>query len=294
MAPSQRDLMRELFNLHSGDRGAVLDAYIVADERGEVRRTRNANGTSSREYAIRLWASGMHMGWLPKEGGCRTLTAISKKITRDAVPLFEVPLAAMGIEWRNDPSRPQPTNESLTYWSNLVDEWVLNSDMPLLIRKGRTSGESSGKLASGRTFVRCDNSPAHWAYMGCFADERPSLEDVVQQIAEGFLPIAMARTRGAEKSLIEAGTHVPCGGFLSRSKYGQVNKFSDRCAYKLCHLRAVGLGSRGEVESFEEKSLRSHMKLLLDPTNMIVVPQRYSGVGECQAFLDAFADNLDS
>jgi hypothetical protein len=123
--------------------------------------------------------------------------------------------------------------------------------------------------------------------MGCCAGERPSLEDVRAQLAGGELPLAMARAR-SEKALIDAGTHISCGGFISKSKYGQVNKFTDGRAYKLCHLKAVGLGSRGEVEDFHEADLRDHMLRLLKPSNMVVVPLRYAGVGECQAFLDAF------
>src|SRR5262249_48770305 len=162
--------------------------------------------------------------------------------------------------------------------------------MPILVRKGGHRA-IEGKLASGRKFSRCDNSPAHWAFMGCCADERPTLEEVARQLADGELPLAMARAR-SEKLLIEAGTHVAIRGFISRSRYGQVNKFTDGKAYKLCHLKPVGLGSRGEVEEFGEASLLAHMRLLLDPRNMIVVPLQYAGVGECQAFLDAFLGEL--
>jgi hypothetical protein len=34
--------------------------------------------------------------------------------------------------------------------------------------------------------------------------------------------------------------------------------------------------------------LEAHIRLLLDPANMIVVPLEYAGVGECEAFLDVF------
>jgi hypothetical protein len=287
MIYAQRTLMRKLFAEHEGNRGLVLEAYAAADERGEVRRARNSNGVSSREYAIRLWANGMHVGWLSGGKGAPPKSAIgANRILNEAVEIFEEPLAQMGRLWREDPSRPRPSEPSLDYWRSLVAEWCERMDLPLLVRKGGHRG-ILGKLPSGRKFVRCDNSPAHWAFMGCCAGEHPTLDEVSCQITSGQLPVAMARTR-AEKLLVEAGSHTAWGGFISRSKYGQVNRFTDGRAYKLCHLKPVGLGSRGEVEEFEEAALKEHMRLLLDPSNMIVVPLRYAGVGECQAFLDAF------
>ncbi len=288
MAGSQRDTMRRLFIEFQGDRESVLRAYEKADFEGSVRRTRNGNGVSSREYAIRLWANGVNQGWLSGSlhGTARVSTS---KVVREINPLFEGPLSEMGRQWQRDPTRPRPTEEAMVHWSELVDEWCEDRDLPLLIRKG---GHRAilGVLPSGRSFARCDNSPAHWAFMGCCAGVLPTIGEVKDQLVKGELPLAMARTR-PEKSLIEAGTHIPVGGFISKSKYGQVNKFTDGRAYKLCHLEAVGLGSRGEVEDFEESLLRKHMKLLLSPSNMIVVPLEYAGVGECKAFLQAFIES---
>ena len=100
-------------------------------------------------------------------------------------------------------------------------------------------------------------------------------------------PLGAPQPRWPTLADLSAGTHTSCGGFIGKSKYGQVNKFTDGRAYKLCHLEGVGLGSRGEVEEFEEMTPREHMQRPLDPSNMILVPLRYSGVGECQAFVDA-------
>jgi len=283
--------MRKLFDELEGDREKILAAYVAADQRGEVLRKNDINRTSSSEYAIRLWANGVHKGWLEVSSSVEKPKIAKSKYRNDEVDLFEKPLTEMGILWRDDPSRPEPSTEAKAFWSGLVAGWCAHDEMPLLVRKGGPRGVIE-KLPSGRPFVRCDNSPAHWAFMGCYADQRPSLTEVFRQLAEGELPILMARAR-TEKALIEAGSHTAYGGFTSKSKYGQVNKFTDGKSYKLCHIRPVGLGGRGEVEEFDEISLKDHMMRLLDPTNMIVVPLRYSGVGECQAFLDAFLPSSD-
>ncbi len=278
--------MRKLFDEFEGDREKILAAYVAADQLGEVLRKNDRNGTSSSEYAVRLWANGVHMGWLGVASTAKKRKTGASKFSNDEVDLFEGPLSEMGILWRDDPSRPEPTPEARSFWSALVDEWCANEEMPLLVRKSGPRAVIE-RLPSGRPFVRCDNSPAHWSFMGCCAGQTPSLIEVFRQLAEGELPITMARAR-TEKALIESGSHTAYGGFISKSKYGQVNKFTDGKSYKLCHIRPVGLGGRGEVEQFDEISLKDHMRRLLDPNNMIVVPLRYSGVGECQAFLNAF------
>jgi hypothetical protein len=285
--------MRRLYAEHGGDRERVIDAYVEADQRGEAPRLRDGNNTSSREYAIRLWANGKYHGWLDDGKHPRSLEPKSAVATQQKqVPIFDAPLRLLGSYWALDPARPRPEQNALDHWSALVDEWIAEPSLPLLVRKGGDRGVLRTH-ASGRTFTCCDNSPAHWAFMGAIQGELPCLADVAEQLRNGELPTTFARAR-REAGLLNNGECEPCGGFLAKSRYGQVNRFPDGSQYKLCHIKSVGIGARGEVQDLDIQSLKRHMRLLLDPANMMVVPLEYSGVGECRAFLDAFSQALDS
>lgn len=288
MLYGQRELMRRLYSEHLGDRERVLRDYSEADDRGEVKRSRDANSTSSREYAIRLWADGVSKGWL--EGGSspgkKRVTASANVAQSDIEPTFEDSLRKLGESWRENASRPKLTPQAVGHWQTLIELWCNDETVPLPIRKGSARGLMHTH-PSGRRYVPCDNSPAHWAYMGCHAECLPNLAEVLDQMKSGRFPFAFARAR-SEKALIDQGTHEAFGGFLGSSAYGQVNRFPDGRQYKLCHIEPVGLKSRGEISDIPIEDLIRHVRLLLDPSNMLLVPLPYAGVGECAAFLDAF------
>lgn len=287
----QRELMRQLYEKHVGDKALVIQEYVQFDEQGLVQRKRDDNKTSSREYAIRLWANGMYHGWLgePFEIKPKQITksaTVGSKFIVEELDEFEVALEQLGRAWQCDPRRPHPSPESLTYWSALISDWCADPQMPLLVRKGSTRAVKRVHR-SGRVVIPCDNSPAHWAFLGCYKGAEPTLADVLEQLQSGTLPLAMARSR-EEKALVDVGEVEAVGGFIAKSAYGQVNRFPDGKQYKLCHLEGIGLRVRGTAESLDEMILRRHMRQFLDPTNMIVVPKRYSGIGECPPFLRPF------
>ena len=292
----QRELMRRLYDEHEGDRDKVIAEYAKLDEAGLVERKKDGSGTSSIEYAVRLWANGKYHGWLsPNLSPTKKSVSNSKKpsssskFEKEELVEFESALVALGQSWKNNPERPKPRQQSVDYWSDLIHLWSEDSSLPILVRKGSLRALKKFHR-NGRTVISCDNSPAHWAFLGCFGDFTPTLEDIEHQLESGQLPITMARNR-AEKALIEAGDFEPIGGYINKSIYGQVNRFPNNKQYKLCHLDRVGINVRGEAETLEEEVLKSHMKRFLDPTNMIIVPIRYSGIGECESFLAPFREN---
>lgn len=287
MAFGQRELMKRLFAEFGGDKEAVILAYTLADERGEVRRSRNQSSTSSREYAVRLWANGIYQGWLSVEDTPKVRRSVSAPKPRisDSNPAFEEGLIQLAQSWFNDPSRPVLTIQDRSYWKELILEWCEDPTMPLPVRKTGNRGFLLDH-PEGRGYFLCDNSPAHWAFRGCYQHFRPSLEEVRRQIEHGKFPVKMAPTRDESKLKLEGALQY--GGMSGGSEYGKMNPFLDGRSYKLCHLDSVGLGSRGEVASFTIQDLKRHVMKLLDPSNMILVPLQYGGVGECKAFLDVF------
>lgn len=63
--PTQRDVMRDLYQRLRGDTAAVVREYAAAERRGEVGRWRNDYGLAPEEYAERLLADARRKGWIP-------------------------------------------------------------------------------------------------------------------------------------------------------------------------------------------------------------------------------------
>ncbi|MDB4909148.1 MAG: ATPase superfamily-like protein [Gemmatimonadetes bacterium] len=61
---SQRDKMRELYRTHGGNESRILDAYVRAENAGEVIRRGNRSNLSSEEYATALLRDGLRKGWI--------------------------------------------------------------------------------------------------------------------------------------------------------------------------------------------------------------------------------------
>jgi len=208
----------------------------------------------------------------------------------NAFKSFKDGLRAIALSWRDDPMRPVTTPEVRAHWNDLINAWCDCVDIPLPIRKSGNRGLLY-KHPTGRSYVLSDNSPAHWAFMGCFSGAMPTLHEVREQMESGVFPFSFARSR-SEKSALATGEQLSYGGFLGSSRYGQVNKFPDGKQYKLCHLKPVGLKARGEVQDFSLDELKDHVRRLMNPSNMIVVPLEYAGVGECAAFLEPFMEHI--
>ncbi len=60
----QRNVMRDLYRKHGGDRDAVCAAYAEAEKAGLAPRKRKGT-TSAEAYAKLLWSNGINKGWLP-------------------------------------------------------------------------------------------------------------------------------------------------------------------------------------------------------------------------------------
>ena len=59
----QRDVMRDLYRKHGGDRDVVCAAYAEAESSGLAPRKRKGS-MSAEVYAKALWADGIKKGWL--------------------------------------------------------------------------------------------------------------------------------------------------------------------------------------------------------------------------------------
>ena len=208
--------------------------------------------------------------------------------------LFEQSMEALGKSWFDCHSRPQPKQEDINYWHDLVNDWKQDQTLPLLVQSLGPRGLRLTHTQSGRAMVICDSSPAHWSFMGCLTGQKPTLVDVMQQLRSGELPL-MKTTLDPKMGVTERATLSHNGaytGVLAKSKYGNATMkgaFPGNAKYKLClrysnYINCKFVENSG-IEEFSESGIKYNMSMFLDPSNMILVPKQYSELSKCQAFL---------
>ena len=175
--------------------------------------------------------------------------------------------------WRISKKRPSPAANVLDNWDRLLNDWVADDSMPLLIRKSGLPRGSVIQHKTGRALVPTDNSPAHWSLSQALNGEVPSLDECRVQLESGKLGIALAFKGDERKQATYLGTLKNCKNLMQ---------------WRICHIEPVSDASRTPLAERDITDLLEHSKRFLRPRNMFVV-SRNSGLGEVGAFIRAFA-----
>ena len=173
-----------------------------------------------------------------------------------------------GEFWRNSPCRPRVAPPVLASWAQLLDKWISDESLPLLVRKHRGTRGRFIAHDTGRILVPVDNSPAHWSMGLALDDQCPDLESIRALFEDDALPVAMTMT-----ATERAGANLTGG---RAAWHGLLNSFG----WKVCHSREVGLRTRKALQHVPIQLLNEHFRALLDPANMFLVPLRWAGFGE--------------
>ena len=196
----------------------------------------------------------------------------------------------LALQWRDSPERPRVDSNVLVYWEALVNNLAENSQMPLLVRKGgrdvKNNVVSRGRLymhsLSGRPLVHVDNSPANWCLSAAFQGESPTVDQIISGLEIGSFPIAMMLKADERQSATYRGT--------LKTKMNPPNL--NTTGWKVCHIESIGLKDKKPATELPLELLKAHMKLLLNPRNMFVVPKDL-GLGENPDYIAVFRELLD-
>lgn len=192
-------------------------------------------------------------------------------------PALREALRDLGRRWAADPARPTIAEHTLRAWRQLVEEWITDERLPLLVRKFRQNRGALVESGFGRKLVPTDNSPAQWVFAIAFDGICPSVQEVAEWLADGRIPVAVAFSGGEREGATYRGLLGRCPGTGS-------------AGWKLAHLERVGLGGRGAIESFSRSAIEHHFRLLMSPDNMFVVPAAWAGLAEVDEFLEGFLE----
>lgn len=189
-----------------------------------------------------------------------------------------VALRRLASNWRESATRPQITGHDALVWHRLIQGWVEDRAMPLLIRRPRYGRGREVAHPSGRILVPTDDSPAVYLLSLAMEHRRPSRWELQEALETGRLPVAASLTDEERKQARYSGT-------LEEMDAPNLQELG----YSVCHISRVGL-RRVPLRERTEVELVAHSLLFLSPVNMFVVPKEYEGLGELPEFVDEMDD----
>ncbi len=176
----------------------------------------------------------------------------------------------IGALWHNSPNNPQIDNEVLKRWDNLIEEWITDKDMPLIIRKETNKRGQSFVHPCGREIIISDNTVAIWAYSNVLKGTVLTLSQIKELLRQKELPMVFMATKEIKAN---AKYTKPLGGYA----------MSD---WKLCHIQPVGFNTNTSIEDLEISDIENHFRKYVNPNNMFVLPKEIGYLGEIDVFID--------
>jgi hypothetical protein len=172
------------------------------------------------------------------------------------------------------------------HWDQLVDDWIADVNLPLLVRIGRPPPFEHRYgfeivHSSGRKLVAADNSPAHWAFTRAFEGWRYSLEDVRYQLHNCTLPLVYRQEDAHHERTYR-------GMLTSRDwVFGAIG-------WWLCHIDGVGYPiqhpAAETLQNTPIEHLTAHFRRFVAPSNMFLIPRQNHELGDAPDFILAISE----
>ena len=176
----------------------------------------------------------------------------------------------IGTLWRNSPNNPQIDIEVLTNWNSLIEEWIADKDMPLIVRKETNKRGQSFVHPCGREIIVSDNTVAIWAYYNVLKGRVFTLSQIKELLSQKELPVVFMATKEIK----------------AKAKYTKSLGHYALFDWKLCHIQPVGFNTNTSIEDLEISDIEDHFRKYVNPNNMFVLPKEIGYLGEIDVFIE--------
>ena len=176
----------------------------------------------------------------------------------------------IGKLWRMSEHNPPIENEVLGYWELVIDEWIEDKKMPLIIRKDTRKKGQSFIHPSGREIIVSDNTFAIWVYNCVMKSKTYNLCQLKEMLSCNEIPMVFMQT----KDINEKGKYTKQLGSYKLPEW------------KLCHIEPVGFNSNKSIEELDVIDIQEHFRKYANPYNMFLLPKEIGALGEIQLFID--------
>ena len=176
----------------------------------------------------------------------------------------------LGTLWHNSPNNPQIEVDVLENWNNLIEEWIADKDMPLIIRKDTNKRGQSFVHPSGREVIVSDNTVAIWVYSNVLKGIVFTLSQIKELLSHKELPMVFMATKEIKAN---AKYTKPLGSYALSN-------------WKLCHIHPVGFNTNTNIEDLKIYDIEDHFRKYVNPNNMFVLPKEIGYLGEIDVFIE--------
>ena len=183
----------------------------------------------------------------------------------------------IGRLWRMSEHNPHIDNDVLQNWEHVIDEWIADKNIPLIIRKDTSKRGQSFLHPSGREIIVSDNTFAIWVYYCVMNGKTYTLSQLKEMLLYNEIPMVFMQT----KEILEKGKYTKPLGTYSLPEW------------KICHIEPVGFNSNKPIEELDIKDIQEHFRKYANPNNMFVLPKEIGYLGEIQIFIDEQRNKLN-
>ena len=176
----------------------------------------------------------------------------------------------IGYLWRMSEHNPHINNDVLMTWELIIEKWIADKSMPLIIRKDRDMRGQSFIHPSGREIIVSDNTFAIWVYYCVMNGKTYTLSQLKEMLSCNEIPMVFMHSKKISKS---AKYTRPLGAYSLPE-------------WKLCHIEPVGFNSSKSIEELNIIVIQEHFRKYANPRNMFVLPKEIGDLGEIQIFID--------
>lgn len=141
----------------------------------------------------------------------------------------------IGTLWRNSANNPKIDIEVLKKWDNLIEEWVTDKNMPLIIRKETNKRGQSFIHPCGREVIISDNTIAIWVYNNVLKGKVFTLSQIKELLSQNEIPMVFIATKEVKE---KAKYSKPLGSYALPE-------------WKVCHIQPVGFNTNTKIEDLK-------------------------------------------
>ena len=175
----------------------------------------------------------------------------------------------IGILWRNSPHNPLIDSEVVKKWENLIEEWVADETMPLIIRKETSKRGQAFNHPCGREIIVSDNTVAIWVLSNVLKGKVFTLSDIKELLQDNELPMVFMATKEIK----------------AKAKYTKSLGSYALSNWKVCHIQPVGFNTNTSIEDLEISDIEDHFRKYVNPNNMFLLPKEIGYLGEIDVFI---------
>ena len=176
----------------------------------------------------------------------------------------------IGVLWHTSEHNPSIDEQVLLNWDRVLQEWIQDDTMPLIVRKETNRKGQSFIHSCGREVIISDNTFAIWVYGRVMKGEVYTLPELKEMLYRNEIPMVFMKTNDVKE---KAKYTKPLGPYSLPE-------------WKLCHIEPIGFNTNKSIEDLDVDSIKEHFMKYANPNNMFVLPKEIGDLGEISIFID--------